>query len=202
MLESWNWKLRLIVNRFCSNQVETVYDCYIYIIDMIINMMYVLICTQWVLENTRQHINRTAETDYLIIIMIIIMNFNGRNSHGNHGSKRRELAQHAHSHGSHAFTHTLYINTVTTTWCEAPAQLLHHLEWMFYFEGTWFRKQKCLLGLIQKLVELVSGYMAWAENSSWRLLWKNWLEMRWGRQLNLFGEIDRKKDNSIHLGKN
>ena len=30
-----------------------------------------------------------------------------------------------HSHGSHVFTHTLnYINTVTTTWCEALAQLL------------------------------------------------------------------------------
>ena len=40
------------------------------------------------------------------------MNFNKRNSHGNgHGSKRRELAQHAHSRGAHAFTHTLYINT-------------------------------------------------------------------------------------------
>ena len=26
--------------------------------------------------------------------------------------------------GSHAFTRTLYINTVTTTWCEAPAELL------------------------------------------------------------------------------
>ena len=50
-----------------------------------------------------------------IIIIIIIMNFNRRNSHGNHGSKRRELAQHARSRGSHAFTHTLYINTVTTT---------------------------------------------------------------------------------------
>ena len=42
-----------------------------------------------------------------------------------YGSKRRELAQRAHPHGSHAFTHTLnYINTVTTTWCEALAQLL------------------------------------------------------------------------------
>ena len=32
--------------------------------------------------------------------------------------------RHANPHGSHAFTHTLYINTITTTWCEAPAQLL------------------------------------------------------------------------------
>ena len=45
------------------------------------------------------------------IIIIIIMNFNRRNSHANHGSKRRELVQHAHSRGSHAFIHTLYINT-------------------------------------------------------------------------------------------
>ena len=52
-------------------------------------------------------------------------NFNRRSSHGNHGSKRRELAaQHAHSHGSHAFASHTYIDTVTTTSCEAPAQLL------------------------------------------------------------------------------
>ena len=37
---------------------------------------------------------------------------NRRSSHGHRGSKRRELAQHAHSRGSYAFTHTLYINTV------------------------------------------------------------------------------------------
>ena len=36
---------------------------------------------------------------------------NRRSSHGHHGSKRRELAHHAHSRGSHAFSHTLYINT-------------------------------------------------------------------------------------------
>ena len=58
-------------------------------------------------------------------IMIMIMkNFNRRNSHGHHGSKRCKLVQHAHSHGSHAFIHTLYINTVTLTWCEVPTQLL------------------------------------------------------------------------------
>ena len=34
-------------------------------------------------------------------------NFNRRSSRGNHGSKRRELVQHTHSRGSHAFTHTL-----------------------------------------------------------------------------------------------
>ena len=33
-------------------------------------------------------------------------NFNWRTFHGHHGSKRRELEQHAHSHGSHAFPHT------------------------------------------------------------------------------------------------
>ena len=30
-----------------------------------------------------------------------------RNSHGHHGSTHRELVQHTHSHGSHAFSHTL-----------------------------------------------------------------------------------------------
>ena len=56
-------------------------------------------------------------------------NYNTRNSHVHRGSKRRELAQRAYSSGSHAFTHTLYINTVTTTLLyEAPAQLLHNLE--------------------------------------------------------------------------
>ena len=56
--------------------------------------------------------------------------FNRRSSpHGHHGSKHRELAQHAHSLGLRAFTHAqFYINTVATTWCEAPAQLLQNLE--------------------------------------------------------------------------
>ena len=31
---------------------------------------------------------------------------------------------HTHMDRTHLFTHTLYINTVTNTWCEAPAQLL------------------------------------------------------------------------------
>ena len=60
-----------------------------------------------------------------MIMMMMMKRFNRRNSHGQHGSKRRELAQHAHSRGSHPFTHTLnHINTVTTRLCEAPAQLL------------------------------------------------------------------------------
>ena len=33
------------------------------------------------------------------------------------------------------------INTVTTTLCVAPAQLLHNLESIFYFEGTATMKQ-------------------------------------------------------------
>ena len=57
-------------------------------------------------------------------------NFNRRSPHVHHGSKRRKLAQRAHSRGSHAFTHTLYINTFTTTLCEPPAQLLNNLEFI------------------------------------------------------------------------
>ena len=76
-----------------------------------------------------------CETLIIIIIIIIMKNFNRRSSHGHHGSKRHKLAQHAHSRGSHTFTHTLYINTVTTTLCETPAQLLQILEWNFYFDG-------------------------------------------------------------------
>ena len=62
---------------------------------------------------------------YVCVCMYVIItkNFNTLDSHGDHGAKRRELAQHIHSHGSHAFTHTLN-DTVTTTWCEALAQLL------------------------------------------------------------------------------
>ena len=52
---------------------------------------------------------------FMTIIIIIMKNFNRCNSHGHHGSKRCELAQHAYSNGLHAFNHTLYINTVTTT---------------------------------------------------------------------------------------
>ena len=64
-----------------------------------------------------------------IIIIIIMKIFNRPCSHGHHGSKRRELAQHAHEHGSHAFTHTLYINTVRIKHVvRAPARLLRNLE--------------------------------------------------------------------------
>ena len=56
-------------------------------------------------------------------IIIIMKNFNRRDSHSHNGSMCWELAQHSHSHGSHTFTHTL-TSTVTITWCEAPAQLL------------------------------------------------------------------------------
>ena len=37
---------------------------------------------------------------------------------------------------THVHSHT-YINIVTTTLCEAPAQLLQNLESNFFFEGTW-----------------------------------------------------------------
>ena len=50
----------------------------------------------------------------LILIIMIMKNFNRRNFIGHHGLKRRELAQHLHSHRSNAFSHTLYINTVAT----------------------------------------------------------------------------------------
>ena len=42
------------------------------------------------------------------LIMIIMKNFNRRSSHDDHDSKHRKLAHHAHSRGSHAFTHTLH----------------------------------------------------------------------------------------------
>ena len=51
---------------------------------------------------------------YILINIIIIMKNFRHDSHGHHGSKRRKLAQHADSHGLHAFTHTL-TSTVTTT---------------------------------------------------------------------------------------
>ena len=38
------------------------------------------------------------------IIIIRMKNFTRRSSHGLHGSKRRDMAQHAQSRGSHAFT--------------------------------------------------------------------------------------------------
>ena len=53
----------------------------------------------------RAHFNSLSTPFEFVITM---KNFNRRNFHGHdHGSKWRELAQHAHSHGSHAFTDTL-----------------------------------------------------------------------------------------------
>ena len=52
-------------------------------------------------------------------------NFNRRSSSGHHGSEHREqLAQHAHSRGSHAFTHTLPSVQLQPRCAKAPAQLL------------------------------------------------------------------------------
>ena len=72
--------------------------------------------------------------------IIIMKNFNRCSSHGHRGSKCCELAQHAHSCGStHSLTR-LYINTDTTTLCEALAQLLitefDFFFFFFCFEGT------------------------------------------------------------------
>ena len=79
----------------------------------------------------------------VIIIIVIIMNFNRHSSHGHHGWKCHELAQHAQltwiAHIIHSHTD---INTVTTMWHEAPAQLLQNLESNFYFDDTWGRGSK------------------------------------------------------------
>ena len=61
--------------------------------------------------------------------MIIMKKFYKRDSHGHHGSKRRELAQHILTWIARIHSHS-YINTVTTTWCEALAQLL-------FFSACW-----------------------------------------------------------------
>ena len=45
-------------------------------------------------------------TCILLLFFLIMKNFNRRSSHSRHGSKRRKVAQHAHSRGSHVFTHT------------------------------------------------------------------------------------------------
>ena len=64
----------------------------------------------------------------VLLILIIMKNGNRRSSHGHRGSKRRELAvTRTLTWIARILSHT-YINTVITTLCEAPAQLLHNLE--------------------------------------------------------------------------
>ena len=53
-------------------------------------------------------------------------NFNRCSSHGYHGSKRCELLQHAHSCGSHAFTHTLTSTQLQP--CGAKRQLSYYFS--------------------------------------------------------------------------
>ena len=65
-----------------------------------------------------------------LCIIIVMKNFNRCNSHGHHGSKRRELAQHSHSM-DRIHSLTLYINAVTSMWCEAPAKLLFFKLYMW-----------------------------------------------------------------------
>ena len=66
----------------------------------------------------------------IIIIIIIMKNFNRRNSHSHHGSKRLELAQHAHT-----FTHTL-ISTQLQPRC-AKRQLGYYKIWNQIFILFW-----------------------------------------------------------------
>ena len=65
-------------------------------------------------------------------------NFNRCSSHGHHGSKskRRELAQYAHSHGLHAFTHTLTSTVTTTVVRSASSANMEFGMDFFYFEAT------------------------------------------------------------------
>ena len=48
------------------------------------------------------------------LVFLIMKNFNRHNSHGHHGLKCRELAQHAHSHGP-IHSHTLHAYIVFTS---------------------------------------------------------------------------------------
>ena len=87
------------------------------------------------------------------LIILIMKNFNG---HGHHGSKRSKLVQHALTWIARIHSHT-YINTVTTTWCEAPAQLLQKFGIDFYFEGTWGRGSKPEYPEKKQLVSHIRG---------------------------------------------
>ena len=68
-------------------------------------------------------------------------NFNRCSSHDHHGSKCCELAQHAHSRGLQAFTHTLTLTQLQL--CCAERQLSYYRSWIFFFfEGTRVRGSK------------------------------------------------------------
>ena len=70
--------------------------------------------------------------------IIIMKNFNRHSSHGHHGWKRH---QQAHSHGLHAFTHTL-TSTQLQPDCE-KRQLSYYRIWNdILFESTWGRGSK------------------------------------------------------------
>ena len=58
------------------------------------------------------------------VCIIIMKNFNRCSSHGHHGSKLRDLVQYAHSHGSHAFTHTFTSTQLQP--CGAKRQLSYY----------------------------------------------------------------------------
>ena len=60
------------------------------------------------------------------LLLWIMKNFNRCNSHSHHGSKRLKLAQHAHSHGSHAFTRTLISTQLQP--CGAQRQLSYYFS--------------------------------------------------------------------------
>ena len=69
----------------------------------------------------------------IVIIIIIMKHFNRRSSQEHLMAQSAVNWRNIHSRGSHAFTRT-HTTTVTTTLCEAPAQLLQNMESNFYFE--------------------------------------------------------------------
>ena len=94
--------------------------------------------------------------------------FNRLSSHGQNGSKRLELTQHAHSCGpSHAFTHTP-TSTQLQPRC-AKRQLSYYRMWnQTLFEGTWGRGSKP--EYLEKTDSLPANqyYIFWGENpTSW-----------------------------------
>ena len=64
-------------------------------------------------------------------------------SHGHHGSKRHELAQHALSHGSHAFTHTL-----TSTQLQPRCSYYRIWIQIFTLKVPYFMFEKLAHGLV------------------------------------------------------
>ena len=120
--------------RMCSVTRCHLFHLFVYVSITQLNLLFHLFYFFFsFFTSTTYTLKKSNDKNNLASHIIMMKNCNRRDSHCKHGSKRRELTQHAHSHGSHALTHTL-----TTTQLQ-PRGAKRQLSYYFSVHAGSFR---------------------------------------------------------------